>query len=122
MMFCLFQNGTFLGAISFAAILCFGGFLIFFPHIPFLLYWIRYVSYLAFSFESLVQAIYGFGRTSIPCPQEATYCHYKVPGALLKELGMTEMHFWRNISCLSANFVILVLVTYCTLKRKLSKS
>lgn len=116
----MLQNGTFLGAITFALMVCFAGFLIFYPHMPIFLGWLRYISYLAYSFESLIQTLYGYNRDLLDCPPEVSYCHYKVPEAILKELGMTEMHFWRNIGCLALNVLLLIILTYYTMKRKIS--
>lgn len=87
---------------------------------PYLIGWFRYISYMAYSFESLIQALYGYNRSLLKCPEEVNYCHYKVPDAILKELGMSDMNFWRNISCLMLHVFLLIIISYYTMKRKVS--
>lgn len=115
-------NGTFLGAISTAALLTFAGFLVFFNHMPTILYYISYLSYLRYSFEGFVQSIYGFNREKLPCPEPEIYCHYRSPETILTELSMTENKYWFDIMLLAAHFIVLRFVAYCTLKRKLTLS
>ncbi|XP_971735.2 ATP-binding cassette sub-family G member 1 [Tribolium castaneum] len=112
-------NGTFFGAIITAVMLCFAGFLILFTHMSKPMYMMTYVSFLAYSYEGLVQAVYGFNRPSIPCPEEVEYCHLKVPELILRELGMTNNTYWTDVAFLFGNFLLLRIVAFCTLKRRL---
>ncbi|XP_057322848.1 ATP-binding cassette subfamily G member 4-like [Microplitis mediator] len=115
-------NGTFIGAISTAVFLIFAGFLVFLRHMPKIMYYISYMSYLRYALEALVQAIYGYNREKLPCPSEVDYCHYRSPSSILNELSMADAKFWIDIIILLGYFVILRLIGYCTLKRKLSSN
>lgn len=114
------QNGTFLGAISLATMLCFAGFLILFTDMSRVMYAISYLSYLSYGFQSLTQSIYGYNRENIPCPEDVEYCQFRSPTNLLKELGMTEMNFLNNVLCLCGNVIILKIIGFCTLRRKIA--
>jgi ATP-binding cassette subfamily G (WHITE) protein 1 len=115
----LFQNGTFFGAISIAVMLCVAGFLILFTHMSKVMYLLTYVSFMSYSYEALVQAVYGFGRAAIPCPEEVDYCHLKVPELILRELGMEKNTYWADVGFLIGNFFLLRMLAFCTLKRRL---
>ncbi|XP_044008063.1 ATP-binding cassette sub-family G member 4-like [Aphidius gifuensis] len=115
-------NGTFLGAIYTCGMLLFAGFLVFFKHMPVSLYYVSYLSYMRYALEALVQSIYGLNRENLTCPKHIDYCHYRMPSNIMKELSMPDGRFWINISILSATFVILRFVGYCTLRKKLSCS
>lgn len=112
-------NGTFLGAITLAAMLSVSGFLLFYSHMPSPLYFLTYLSYIAYGFEGLVQATYD-NRGSLDCPTEIMYCHYKAPDTLLQEIGIQKGHFWYDIGMLGANFFVLKVIGFIALKKKLS--
>ncbi|XP_068906678.1 ATP-binding cassette subfamily G member 4-like isoform X2 [Tenebrio molitor] len=112
-------NGTFFGAISIAVMLCVAGFLILFTHMSKVMYLLTYVSFMSYSYEALVQAVYGFGRAAIPCPEEVDYCHLKVPELILRELGMEKNTYWADVGFLIGNFFLLRMLAFCTLKRRL---
>ncbi|XP_011312172.1 ATP-binding cassette sub-family G member 1 [Fopius arisanus] len=115
-------NGTFLGAIASCMMLLFAGFFVFFRHMPLFMYYVSYLSYLRYAMEALVQAIYGYDREKLPCPEDELYCHYRAPKTILEELGMKDVNFWMNIGILMVNFVVLRMVGYFTLRRKISAS
>ncbi|XP_063905450.1 ATP-binding cassette subfamily G member 4 isoform X2 [Zophobas morio] len=112
-------NGTFFGAILTALMLTLAGFLILFTHMPKVMYYLTYASFLSYSYEGLVQAVYGFNRAALPCPDDVMYCHLKVPELILRELGMVRNTFWTDIAFLVGNFLVLRMVAFCTLKRQL---
>ncbi|KAG5305787.1 ABCG1 protein, partial [Pseudoatta argentina] len=114
-------NGTFFGAILIAIMVTLAGFLIFFNHMPRILYYVSYINYYRFAFDGLIQAIYGFQREAIPCPSNIDYCHLRMPSLILEELNMTKSIFWVDVIVLFAWFVVIRTVAYVTLKRKLSK-
>ncbi|XP_018330203.1 ATP-binding cassette sub-family G member 1 isoform X2 [Agrilus planipennis] len=113
-------NGTFLGAILTAFMLVMGGFLVFLTHMSNVFYVASYLSYIRYGLQGLVQSIYGRGRGPIPCPEDVEYCHYRVPDVFLKEIGMADDTYWTSIGALCVNIIVLRIVAYCTLKRKLS--
>lgn len=112
-------NGTFFGAISTCAMLIFSGFLVLYNHMPKVMYYVSYLSYLRYSMEGMVHALYGLNREKLDCVSEI-YCHYRVPSTLLSELAMDKVNFWQDIIILVANVVILRIIAFCTLKRKMS--
>lgn len=114
-------NGTFLGAIIVCAMLCLSGFLILFNHMPVILYYISYMSFIRYAFEGLMQAIYGFHREKIQCPSYIDYCHFRIPSMILKELDMFKPMFWIDVTILFGWFVIIRIIVYMTIKKKLSK-
>ncbi|XP_033211565.1 ATP-binding cassette sub-family G member 1 [Belonocnema kinseyi] len=112
-------NGTFLGAISVCAMLIFAGFLVLYTHMTPFWYMVSYLSYLRYSMEAMVSALYGYGRETMFCPD--TYCHYRIPQTLINELGMKGDGFWFDMAMLTINTVVLQSIAYCTLKRKLNR-
>lgn len=112
-------NGTFLGAIITAVMLAFAGFLLLFSHMSTFFYYLSYLSYMRYSLEGMVHSLYGFNREKLSCPEELIYCHYRVPEKILVELSMQEGRYWIDITILAVNFIVLRIIVYCTLKRKL---
>ena len=115
-------NGTFFGAISTAGMLAFCGFLVLFNHMPIFMYYVSYLSYLRYSFDGLMQAVYGFNREKLVCPKGEMYCHYRTPETLMTELSLNDGKYWVDVLVLLVNFVVLRIVGYVTLKRKLSST
>lgn len=111
-------NGTFLGAISVCAMLVFAGFFVLYTHMSRFWYMVSYLSYLRYSMEAMVSALYGYGREKLFCPDN--YCHYRVPQTLINELGMKGDGFWFDAAILTINTVVLQSIAYCTLKRKIN--
>lgn len=116
-----FQNGTFLGAISLALMLTLAGFLVFLTHMSKGFYILSYVSYLRYGLQALVYSIYGFDRSSIPCPDEVVYCHYTTPAVFLKEIGMSNVNYWINFAIMCVIICLLRISAYCTLRKRLSR-
>ncbi|TGZ52622.1 ATP-binding cassette sub-family G member 1 [Temnothorax longispinosus] len=114
-------NGTFFGAITACGMLVLAGFLVFFNHMPQILYYISFMNYFRFTFDGLVQAVYGFQREPIQCPSDIDYCHLRVPSLILEELRMTKSIFWIDAVVLFAWFVVIRIACYISLKRRLSK-
>ncbi|XP_063985071.1 ATP-binding cassette sub-family G member 4-like [Diachasmimorpha longicaudata] len=115
-------DGTFLGAITSCMLMLFAGFFVFFKHMPVFMYYVSYLSYMRYSLETLVQAVYGYNREKLPCPEDKLYCHYRTPKTILDEVGMIDINLWMNVGILAANCVVLRIVGYCTLRRKISAS
>ncbi|XP_051167876.1 ATP-binding cassette sub-family G member 1-like [Leptopilina boulardi] len=111
-------NGTFLGAISVCAMLIFAGFLVLYTHMSHFWYTVSFLSYLRYSMEAMVSALYGYNREKMYCPD--LYCHYRAPQTLIKELGMDGEGFWFDVTVLGINIFVILCIAYCTLKRKIS--
>lgn len=114
-------NGTFFGSVVSCLMLLLGGVLAYFNHMPRFVYYVTYINYFRYSVDGIVQAIYGFQRETIQCPTDIDYCHYRVPSMLLEELHMATFSFWIDVAILISWFVVTRIVTYISLKRKLSK-
>lgn len=114
-------NGTFVGAITIAAMTVLSGFLILLSHMPVILYYISYINYFRYAFDGLIQALYGYHRDKLNCPSSVEYCHYRIPSKILKELSMDKSMFWIDVLMLFIYFVILRITAYKLLQRKLKK-
>ncbi|CAH0560101.1 unnamed protein product [Brassicogethes aeneus] len=113
-------NGTFLGAILSCLMLSVAGFLVIFTHMSSVMYLLTYISYQSFAMEGMVQALYSFDRAPLTCPDDVEYCHYRFPKQILTEFGMEKDNYWVDVAYLLGNFVVLRLIAFCTLKKKLS--
>jgi len=114
-------NGTFFGAIGVSIMLSLVGVLVFFNHMPKILYYVSYINYFRYAVDGLIQAIYGFQREIIPCPSHIDYCHFRIPSMILEELRMSKSIFWIDAVVLFAWFVVIRIMAYISLKRRLSK-
>lgn len=112
-------NGTFFGAILTSVMLELAGIFAFFNHMPQFLYYISYINYYRFALDGLIQAIYGFQRDALYCPTD--YCHFRVPSTMLEELRMSKSIFWVDVVVMLVWSVIIRIVVYISLKRRLSK-
>lgn len=112
------QNGVFLGAIYTAVNLLFAGFLVFLSHMPSPLKWVADLNYMRYALEGLSLSIYGYGREQLECPRSEIYCHFRVPATLLSEVGMEDGRYWIDVSAITAMIVVLRLVSFVTLRRR----
>lgn len=113
-------NGTFMAAITTALLFSVAGFLCLFPHMNRVMYFIANFSFMSFSMEGLLQAVYGNNRGPLICPEEKDYCMYTQPRELLQDVGMDKLPFWVDFGWLMFNLIIFRVVAFCTLKRKLN--
>lgn len=114
-------NGTFFGAIFVSVMLTLAGFLVFFNHMPEILYYVSYMNYFRFILDGFVQAVYGFQRENLHCPNHVEYCHFRIPSMILEEMHMSKSIFWIDAVILLVWFVVIRTITYVSLKRRLSK-
>ncbi|XP_060531308.1 ATP-binding cassette sub-family G member 1-like isoform X2 [Cylas formicarius] len=112
-------NGTFLGAIFSALLFSLAGSLCLFPHMPRVMYYLTNFSYLSFSMEGVLQAVYGFDRGPLICPSDVAYCLYTSPSELLRDIGMDRLSFFADIAYIALYAVIFRVLAYFFLKRKL---
>ncbi|XP_076241781.1 ATP-binding cassette subfamily G member 4-like isoform X2 [Calliopsis andreniformis] len=113
-------NGTFIAAILTCGMLALAGFLALYSHMPSVLFYVSYISYLKYSLHALLHAMYGFNREMLNCPKN--YCHYRVPELVLTEFSMTDRKYWTDIVLLFCYYAIFKFMAYCTLKKKLSST
>jgi hypothetical protein len=79
------------------------------------------LSYLRFGFEGLTYAVYGNGRSMMPCPPEEEYCHFRSPKTLLMETGMENSDIWVAVLGLTAYVVLFKTAFYFVLRCRLSR-
>ncbi|XP_073989554.1 ATP-binding cassette subfamily G member 4 isoform X3 [Rhodnius prolixus] len=79
-------NGTFAGPILIVPMMMFSGFGVNFRDIPGYLSWGTHLSFLRYSLEGFVGAIYGMDRGILPC--EELYCHYRYPDKFMYDVAM----------------------------------
>ncbi|XP_066247264.1 ATP-binding cassette subfamily G member 4 [Euwallacea similis] len=111
-------NGTFLGAVTTCILLSVDGFVCFFPHMNKFFYFVSNFSFLSFSLEAVMQAVYGFDRPRLQCPEEEDYCLYTDPNELLSYLGMNKLSYWVDVAWIIANFLFFRTLAFCSLKYK----
>lgn len=115
-------NGTFLGAIWTCAMLVYAGFLVLLSHMNPVMRFISYGSYLRHGMEALVLVIYSNGRQPLTCPDSETYCHLRHPSEIFKQFDYKADNFWIDISILILEIIVLRILAYFTLKRRVKKS
>merc|ERR1719468_1476857 len=102
---CDIASAVYLGPITAIPILLFSGFFVSLNNIPVYMQWLSYVSYVRYSFEGTMQAIYGYDRPKMDCSQP--YCHFKYPTKFLEELALQDAVYWIDILVLIVFFIIL---------------
>lgn len=97
----------------------FSGFFSKLSDIPWYLSWLTYVSYVRYSFEGTMIAIFGLNRGKLKCNQE--YCHFKIPEKILENFSLTgDINMYIiDATVLMGLFVVLRIVAYFVLRIKL---
>ncbi|XP_048516989.1 ATP-binding cassette sub-family G member 4 isoform X2 [Dendroctonus ponderosae] len=113
------ESGVFLGPISTVPMVLFSGFFAKLEDIPFYFQWLPYLSYVKYSFEGTMVAIYGLNRSKLVCNRD--YCHFKYPSAFLDEMSLKGdmLTYFIDIGVLSGLFVFLRIVAYFVLRIRL---
>ena len=70
-----------------------------------------------YSFEGVLQAIYGYDRDTLEC--NADYCHFREPKDVLEELDVADAKFYVDFAVLVGYFVILRGLCYLVLRYRL---
>lgn len=73
-----------------------------------------------YALEGLVVSIYGYGREPLDCFNEEGYCHYRFPEVTFKEIGMADGKYWTDISMMVGYLVVIIFISFWTLRRSLT--
>lgn len=99
-----------LGPFFICPFLAFSGFFIQEKHAPGPLQWIFKTSFLKYSLEASVLAIFGFDRPHLEC--NAMYCHYSRPKIFLKDIDMLQANYKMAIIFLVCLFLSLRILSF----------
>lgn len=111
-----------MGPVTVIPLVLFCGFYANFKDIPSYISWFTYVSYVRYTFEGSMIAVFGLNRKKLTCNQD--YCHFKYP---MKFLDMMSMDgdmttYLIDVGALLLVFVLLRISVYFVLRVKLLTS
>ena len=100
----------------------FAGYVALFSHMPRILYYVSFFSYLRYGYEGLIVSVYGYDREPLECPPDKTYCHYRFPRRIMEELSMDENHYLFDVAMLVVFIIVFFVLAYLGLLRKVKRS
>lgn len=81
---------------------------------------IKYLSFGRYGFEGTALATYSFQREKLVCYE--SYCHFRNPSVILKELGIPNDNYELDIVALVLTFLVLRIFGYISLSLKIRSS
>lgn len=94
-------------------ILLFSGFFISLDSIPPYLKWLSYLSYIRYSYQSVLLAIYSMNRLELHC--DKIFCPFQEPMDFLKEMDMIGGNLYVDYAALLGFFAFFRFVAYIVL-------
>lgn len=86
------KNGVIFGPFCFLPFVIFSGFFVQLSKAHPYMQWLFHTSFLKYSFEGLMLAIFGYDRPKLPCELE-DYCHFVYPQRFLEEMDMSHASY-----------------------------
>ncbi|XP_050432200.1 ATP-binding cassette sub-family G member 4-like [Adelges cooleyi] len=108
---------TLLSMVTFMSWVIFAGVLIRIPDTPPSWRWLYDISFFKHALEGVLHSVYGSDRPDLQCSE--VHCYSTSPTRVLKEVGMPVDKYWINILVISTIYLVLKLLVYQTVKRKL---
>ncbi|XP_022181268.1 ATP-binding cassette sub-family G member 4-like isoform X2 [Myzus persicae] len=95
----------------------FGGIFIKISDTPEIFRWLFDISFMKHAMEGIVHCVYGLDRPRLYCPK--IYCYNSSPSTILKDLDMPDNKYWFNFLAVTSIYLLLKMLTYLVLKKKL---
>ncbi|XP_030383367.1 ATP-binding cassette sub-family G member 1 [Scaptodrosophila lebanonensis] len=102
--------GAILGPFFICPFLQFSGFFLYRRDAPSYLRWMFDVSFLKYSLDGAVLAIFGYGREQLQC--DVMYCHFSRPKFILKDFDFAEANYQQAAIFLICLFLLLRVVAF----------
>lgn len=78
------------------------------------------MSYLRYGLEGIVEAIYGFDRKDMECPNVEIFCPYKKPKFLLLQMGFEDVNTKVSICALMTFYIVFNFLAFYMIKQRIS--
>lgn len=78
------------------------------------------MSYLRYGLEGIVEAIYGFDRKDMVCPDDEIFCPYKKPKFLLLQMGFEDVNTTVSICALLIFYIVFNFLAFYMIKQRIA--
>lgn len=113
------ETGVIIGPVSMIPFIVFSGYFVHMKDAPSFAQFAFDLSFMRYSLEGAMQAIMGYDRGKLVCPEVAHYCHFVYPEVLLDQIGMkvdrVHLDFW----VLVIHYFALKFVSYIALVHRI---